>query len=229
MSMTWHGPSKTRAPCDAFGGTRYVSPGGRIRCSCDSTTVFGARSVIATVAASARMIFWVIPGAGFFCGRSRGDAKYSFGIQPMLGAAGFVALEHELLVLAEEERVGLALDRFGGHDDLPDVGPGRDLVHHVEEDLLDDRPQAAGAGLPLRRAGRGRDEPVLGELQLHLVDREELLVLLHDRVLGLSEDPEKIGLVERLERDDDRHAADELGDEPVLQEVVRHDLLEDRG
>ena len=46
-----------------------------IGCLCESTTVFGARSVMAIVAASARMIRWVMPGDGRFSGRSRGEAK----------------------------------------------------------------------------------------------------------------------------------------------------------
>jgi len=74
--------------------------------------------------------------------------------------------------------LALALDGLRGHDDLPDVGARRDLVHHVEEHFLDDRPQPAGPGLPLRRAFGGGDETVFGELQLDLVDREELLGIL---------------------------------------------------
>src|SRR5579859_478311 len=147
----------------------------------------------------------------------------------MLGAGGFVALEHELLVLAEQQRVGLALDRLGGHDHLADVGARGDLVHDVEEDLLDDRAQAASAGLALRGAGRGREQTVIGELELDLVDRQELLVLLHDRVLRLGEDAQQVRFIQRLERNDDRHAADELGDEAVLEEVVGHDLGKDGG
>src|SRR6185503_8169515 len=67
----------------------------------------------------------------------------------------------------------------------------------------------------------------LRELELHLVEGEELLVLLHDRVLRLGEDAHEVVLVERHQRHDHRQTADELGDQAVLQEVVGHDLLKD--
>src|ERR1700716_4000769 len=113
-----------------------------------------------------------------------------------LGRGGFVALERDLLVLREEERLHAALDRIAGDDDLPDVRARRDLVHHVEEYLLDDRPETAGTGLPFRRALGGRLKRIRRELELDLVEREELLVLLHDRVLRLGEDTHEVAFVE---------------------------------
>ena len=60
----------------------------------------------------------------------------------------------------------------------------------------------------------------MGEDQLHLVQVEELLVLLDDRVLRLGQDPDQRILVQRLEHDGDRQATDELGDQAKLQQVV---------
>jgi hypothetical protein len=56
--------------------------------------------------------------------------------------------------------------------------------------------------------------------------REEALELAHERVLRLGEDANHRLLVERLERDHHRHAADELGDKAVLEQVVVRDLRE---
>src|SRR5436309_8162236 len=109
-----------------------------------------------------------------------------------LGGGGFVALERDLLVLREEERLHAALDRIAGDDDLADVRARRDLVHDVEEYLLDDGPEPAGAGLPLRRALRRRLKRIRRELEFHLVEREEFLVLLDDRVLRLGEDAHEV-------------------------------------
>src|SRR4029077_17665550 len=47
-------------------------------------------------------------------------------------------------------------------------------------------------------------------------------------VLRLGEDAHEVALVQRLERDNDGKPADKLGDEAVPQEIVGHDLLEDR-
>ena len=50
---------------------------------------------------------------------------------------------------------------------------------------------------------------------------EELRVPLRDGVLRLGEDAHERRLVERIERSDDREAADELGNEAVAQQVFR--------
>jgi hypothetical protein len=52
--------------------------------------------------------------------------------------------------------------------------------------------------------------------RLHL---EQPLILLHQRVLGLGENELEGGLVEILERSNDRQSADEFGDQAILQEV----------
>src|SRR5439155_3379308 len=57
-------------------------------------------------------------------------------------------------------------------------------------------------------------------LQADLLEVEVFLVLLDDRVLRLSENPDEGRLVEVVERRDDRQPADELGDEPVLQQIL---------
>jgi hypothetical protein len=55
---------------------------------------------------------------------------------------------------------------------------------------------------------------------------EELLVLLDQRVLGLDEDLDQRRLVEFLQRGDHRKAADQLGNEAELDQVLRLHLAE---
>ena len=69
----------------------------------------------------------------------------------------------------------------------------------------------------------------LGELQLHAVHLEQLAVLLHQRVARLGEDLDERVLVERRHRRDDRQAADELGDQPELDQVFGHRVGEALG
>ena len=58
----------------------------------------------------------------------------------------------------------------------------------------------------------------------HLVHSEEHLVLRHERVPGLGQDAHEHVLVERVERDQGREPADELGDHSELDEVGGLDL-----
>ena len=68
---------------------------------------------------------------------------------------------------------------------------------------------------------------VLGEGELHALHLEQPLVLLDQRVLRLGQDLDQRRLVEVLERRDHRQAADELGDQAELQQVLRLDLAQD--
>ena len=60
----------------------------------------------------------------------------------------------------------------------------------------------------------------LVNLQLHAVHLEQLLVLLHQRVLRLGQDVDQRVLVELVQRRDHRQAADELGDHAELEQVL---------
>ena len=63
--------------------------------------------------------------------------------------------------------------------------------------------------------------------EVDVVELEELLVLTQQRVLRLDEDPHQRVVVEVVHRADDREPADELGDEPELQEVLGEHLAEE--
>src|SRR6185437_13729033 len=107
---------------------------------------------------------------------------------------------------------------------LADVAPGRQLEHDVEQGALDDRAEAARAGLARERLLGDLPQPVLGEDELDVVVAEEALILLHERILRLGEDLYEILLAQLMHRRDDREAADELGDEAEVEQVLRHDL-----
>ena len=79
-----------------------------------------------------------------------------------------------LIRLGDQHRRLAVLDRLGGDDDLLDVGALRDVVHHVEQRLLDDRAQGARAGLAVDGQLGGGVERIGREDQLDLVEREEL-------------------------------------------------------
>ncbi len=62
------------------------------------------------------------------------------------------------------------------------------LVHYVEQHLLDDRAQGARAGPRLHSPLHDGVESVGGKLQLHMIQGEQLLVLLDHGVARLGED-----------------------------------------
>src|SRR3990172_6366099 len=136
-------------------------------------------------------------------------------------------LRRLLLRLGDQERPLAVQDDLARDDALLQSLDGRQLVHDLEHDLFQDRPEPARAGAALERLARDRRHRVVGELQPHLLEVEVLLVLLGDRVLRLLEDADERRLVEVVERRDDRQPADELGDEPVLQEILRLDQHEE--
>src|SRR4051794_10913632 len=122
--------------------------------------------------------------------------------------------------LGDERGLEALLDRLLGHDALLHVAAGRELELHVEERLLEDRPQAARAGLALERLVGDRLERLVGEDELDVVELEEAVELLRQRVLRLGEDRDEVLAGQLMNHGDHRQAADELGDQPVLDEVL---------
>src|SRR3954454_4105464 len=129
----------------------------------------------------------------------------------------------------DERGLDALLDRLLGDRALDDVVARRQLEHHVEQGALDDRPQAAGAGLALERLLGDLPEGVLGEDELDVVVGEEPLELARERVLRLGQDLDEVLALQLVHRGDDRQPADELRDQPVREQVLGHYLREHLG
>src|SRR5690606_23322221 len=121
---------------------------------------------------------------------------------------------------------GFAGDDGVVNDDFRRIRHRRQVVHRVEQHVLEDRAQPARAGLALHRLLRDRAQRVLAELELDALHLEELLILLRQRVLRLGENLDERILVELLERRDDGQPADELRNQAVLDQVFRLDVLQ---
>ena len=85
-------------------------------------------------------------------------------------------------------------------DAAADVAAARQVVHHLEEDLLEDGAKASGAGAAEQRLVGDRLERVLGDLELDVVELEHSLVLLDEGVLRLDEDADERLSVEASRR-----------------------------
>ncbi|MNT44570.1 hypothetical protein D3C72_1811040 [compost metagenome] len=95
------------------------------------------------------------------------------------------------------------------------------VVHDVHQRLLQDRTQATGAGLAADRLAGDGAQRTRADFQLDAFHRQQLLVLLDQRVLGLDQDLHQRGLVQLGQRGDHRQAADQFGDQAELDQVFR--------
>src|SRR5699024_5047348 len=126
-----------------------------------------------------------------------------------------------------ECRVHVLQHDLAGDHDSGDVLPAGDVEHHRLEHLFHDRPQPASSGATQDGLLGHRFHGVLAELQLHTVDLEHPLVLLDQRVLRLGEDAHQRRSVQRGDSGQHGQATDELRDQPELQQVLGHDVLDD--
>src|SRR2546426_6174465 len=126
----------------------------------------------------------------------------------------------------DQHRPLVVQDHLARDDALLEPLDGRQLVHDLEHDFLQDRAQAAGARTPLERLLGDGSHRVVRELEADLLEVEVLMVLLDDRVLRLLEDPHQRRIVEVVQGGDDGQAADELRDETVPQQVLGLDHRE---
>ena len=102
--------------------------------------------------------------------------------------------------LGDQGRRAAALDRLLGDDALGHVAARGQLELDVEQRLLEDRAQAAGAGLALQRPVGDRAERVLGEDELDVVELEEALELLGERVSRLGQDRDQVVAAQLVDR-----------------------------
>src|SRR5437899_5655496 len=163
-------------------------------------------------------------GSGGSSGTSaRGNDPMKEGRSMLRPGSGFFLLAD---ALGDEQRGPALRDAFGRHGDLADVIAARQLEHDVGHHLFQDGAQAARAGAALDRLLGDGFERFLLDGEPHVLELEQLLVLLGEGVLGLDEDTDERVLVQRVERHHHRQPAHELGDEAVAQQVVGLDVGE---
>src|SRR6266536_1576652 len=90
--------------------------------------------------------------------------------------------------LSNQQRRAAGRDAFGGDRDLTHVIAARQLEHDVGHHLFENRAEPSGARAALHRLRRDRLQRVLLEREPHVLEVEQFLVLLGERVLRLGED-----------------------------------------
>src|SRR5579864_2836058 len=132
-------------------------------------------------------------------------------------------------LLVQHDRLYPAGHDFLVDQALLDVALRWDRIHELEHQLFEDDAQAARADVALERFLGDRHQRLVGELELDALELEDRLVLPDQAVLGLVQDAHQRRLVQLLERRHHRQAADELGDQAVLDQVFGQHVLEQLG
>ena len=102
----------------------------------------------------------------------------------------------------------------------------RHLIHDVAHDPLDDGTQTTRARLMRQRFLRDQVQCILLKCQTHTVQFEQLLELLDKSVLRLCQNANERFLIEGVQRDYDRQTPNELGNQPILHQILGDDLAE---
>src|ERR1700746_2603475 len=116
---------------------------------------------------------------------------------------------------------------FARDDHLFNAFKARQIEHGLEQDALQDRAQAARAGLALDCLAGDGAKRFVREGQLDVLHLEQALVLLDQRVLRIGQDLLQRGLVQIFQRRHDRQTANKFRDQTVLQKILRLDMAED--
>src|SRR5574341_2374100 len=93
-----------------------------------------------------------------------------------------------LTIGVDEQRLAIGADHRLVDHDLAHVLERGQLVHRVEQDLLEDRAQPASSRLSCQRPLRNGAERAGADFELHAFHMEQALVLLDERVLRLGQD-----------------------------------------
>src|SRR2546422_680273 len=130
------------------------------------------------------------------------------------------------LLLEHEQRLASLFDHLLADHALFDVIARRDVVHQVEHHVFEDRAQAARARLAREGLARHRAQRAVGEAQPDVSELEQLLMLLDQRFLRLGQDVDERVLAELGQRRDHGQPADELRDQPELQQILGLHLVQ---
>src|SRR6266403_627989 len=144
------------------------------------------------------------------------------------GPALFFNRSHQPSLLGPMDDVGfvLSFDHLFVDHDLLHVAQRGQVIHRVEQHVLQDRAQAPGARLSLHRLSCHGAQRVLPEVEFDAFHVEQFPILLGERVLRLQQDRDQRVLVQLFERRHHRQAADELGNQTVLDEIFGLGIVE---
>src|SRR5580692_2538103 len=120
-------------------------------------------------------------------------------------------------------------DHFRGNHKVAHLALHREVVHEFEHEVFKNHAQATSADFALHGKLGDSVESVVGETQTNILEFEEPLVLLEQRVLGLCQNTDKHALVQVVHHACDRQAADKFGNQAIADQIAGLYLLEQFG
>src|SRR5215204_599122 len=114
-----------------------------------------------------------------------------------------------------------ALDMVAGDEEILHLLIARQDVHRLEKDFFHDHHQSTRSDLSFVSLLRDRRQRIVGEFETDVVELELPLILLHKRIFRLGQDLDQRGLVEFLQRSNNRKAADEFRNKTVVDQILR--------
>jgi len=120
-----------------------------------------------------------------------------------------------------KQRFRTVRDRIFIDHDFHDVLLVRQFVHHVEQRVFQDGPQASGTGLARQCFFRNRVQCGRTDFQFRAFHFQQFRILLDQRILRLDQDLDQRLFRQFAQGGDDRQAADEFRDQAELDQVFR--------
>src|SRR5712691_1892928 len=135
-------------------------------------------------------------------------------------------LRRVFVLLLTNERKLFAFHYCAIDRDFGDIFAARHLVHDVEHDPFEHRPQRARPGSLRDRLRRQGAQGVFCHRQPHAFHREKLRVLLDHRIFRLGQNRHHFFLRQGVERTDNRQSPDELRNHPESEQVFRLNMAD---
>ena len=131
---------------------------------------------------------------------------------------------HILILFEYSDGSVLAEDGILGDEDFLDLLLRRGIIHDVQHHVFEDGTQSPSAGFLVKGFPCDRPQRAFRELQFHLLEGEQFLILFRERVSRFGQDSNQRAFIQLVQRRDDRQPTDEFRNQAVLEKVFRLNL-----
>ena len=131
---------------------------------------------------------------------------------------------HILILFEYSDGSVLAKDGILSDEDFLNLLLRRGIIHNIQHHVFKDGTQSPSAGFLVKGFPCDRSECAFRELELHLLEGEQFLILFRERVSRLGQDSNEGAFIQLIQGSDDRQPTDEFRDQAVLEESLPAEL-----
>ena len=132
-------------------------------------------------------------------------------------------------LLKQAQRQIAALDHILGDFQIAHLLVAGQVIHQIEHEFFEDHAQAARSNLTSQGFTGNRSDGVRRKVQANVLEFKQALILLYDCVARLGQDFNESSFVELIENAHNRQTADKLGNQAILNEILRLGLAQQLG